>query len=433
VNTATITAVDQCDENDANDSASVTVTPQLIDLSVTKRVDRTNPVAGEDVAWIMTVRNDGPAPATGVSLVDRLPSGVTFLRANANKGTYASGNGSWTVGALAVGEEVTLTIVTRVDSTALQLNTVEVTAADQIDVDSIPNNGAVEDDLATAAVVAQERLIDLAVTKTVDRTSPVVGEDVLWTMTVRNEGAHTATGVTLRDVLPSGVTYVSSSVAKGSFDPGTGVWNVGNLVPTEVVALTITTRVNSTSPQVNAIEVITANERDIDSTPNNGAEEDDRATAAVVARERVIDLDVTKTVDRTVPTVGETVLFTMVVSNSGPFTATGVSLRDQLPSGLTYVSSSVAKGTFNPLTGIWDVGQLIPTERVALTITARVDAAVPITNQIEIFTAGERDIDSTPNNGLLEDDLATATIFPLGPRPQGDPDPTFSKRLFLAR
>jgi large repetitive protein len=433
-NTATVIALNQCDDNTANDTSTVTVSNQVIDLSVTKKVDRANPTVGENVLWTMTVKNDGPNTATNVSLKDVLPAGVSFVSSSAAKGSFNAATGIWTVGSLIPTEIVALTITSRVNTTSPQLNMIEVYTADQIDIDSTPNNNADEDDKATAGIVGVNPVIDLSVTKKVDRSSVTIGENVLWTMTVKNDGPNTATNVSLKDVLPSGVSYVSSSVAKGSFDVASGVWTVGSLIPTEIVALTITTRVNSSTQQVNAIEVFTANETDIDSTPNNGAVEDDRATAAVTAVNPKIDLAVSKTVDRTVPTVGETVLFTMIVSNTGPTTATGVSLLDRLPTGLTYVSSSVAKGTYSVATGIWNVGTLVTNERVALTITARVDAPVPLTNVIEVYAADQEDIDSTPNNGLLEDDRASAGIFPIGPTPQGDPDPpTFSKRQFMAR
>ena len=60
--------------------------------------------------------------------------------------------------------------------------------------------------------------IDLSVTKTVNNATPLVGSNVVFTVTVSNAaGLSTATGVTVADVLPAGLTFVSSTVSQGSF------------------------------------------------------------------------------------------------------------------------------------------------------------------------------------------------------------------------
>ena len=45
----------------------------------------------------------------------------------------------------------------------------------------------------------------------------------------RGPGVSTATGVTVKDVLPAGLTYVSSTASQGSY--GGGVWTIGTLAP----------------------------------------------------------------------------------------------------------------------------------------------------------------------------------------------------------
>ncbi|MCB0598708.1 MAG: DUF11 domain-containing protein, partial [Phaeodactylibacter sp.] len=72
----------------------------------------------------------------------------------------------------------------------------------------------------------------------------------------------------------------------------------------------------------------------------------------------VIDLELEKTVDNSAPNVGDNVTFTVVLTNQGPNTATGVAVTDQLPSGYTYASSTASDGTYNPATGLWTVGNL---------------------------------------------------------------------------
>ena len=83
--------------------------------------------------------------------------------------------------------------------------------------------------------------IDLSVTKTVNNTTPTVGSNVVFTVTVSNAaGLSTATTVTLSDALPAGLTYVSSTASQGSYASGTGIWTVGTLASPATATLTIT-------------------------------------------------------------------------------------------------------------------------------------------------------------------------------------------------
>jgi hypothetical protein len=46
---------------------------------------------------------------------------------------------------------------------------------------------------------------------------------------VRNIGEGNATGVVVQDVLPDDVTFVSADPTQGTYDPETGIWEVGDL------------------------------------------------------------------------------------------------------------------------------------------------------------------------------------------------------------
>src|SRR5262249_18059749 len=76
--------------------------------------------------------------------------------------------------------------------------------------------------------------IDLELTKSVNNTTPSVGSNVIFTVTVKNNnsgvGVSTATGVTVKDVLPAGLNYVSDD-SGGAYDTTTKIWTVGTLAP----------------------------------------------------------------------------------------------------------------------------------------------------------------------------------------------------------
>ena len=67
--------------------------------------------------------------------------------------------------------------------------------------------------------------------------------------------------------------------------------------------------------------------------------------------------------------IGDTVTWMVSVLNNGPDTAKNVKVLDQLPDGLKYMMHKTTQGTFNPETGIWDIGNLLKGKEVFLYIT----------------------------------------------------------------
>ena len=102
----------------------------LADLEVIKTVDQATPTIGAIINFSLLVRNNGPDAATGVQVVDALPSGFTLIGTTASQGSYTAP--LWNVGNLAVGATATLQMQVRVNSGGSYRNTATV-VADQFD------------------------------------------------------------------------------------------------------------------------------------------------------------------------------------------------------------------------------------------------------------------------------------------------------------
>lgn len=422
---------DQSEDDEAN--ASVTV-GAVIDLELEKTVNVATADVGDDVVWTVNVTNTTSAntAATNVQITDTLPTGVSVISATpSGVGTFAGGVWSL-VEPLQPGAMATLTIVTSIDSAAGAtdlINVAEVTAADQTDIDSTPandNGDQSEDDEDQAAVSINPR-IDLELQKTASAANVRTGDQVTWTITLTNSASANAaaTGVQVSDVLPSGLTLQSSSPSSGTFSGG--VWTLGGpLAPGETAALNLVTTVNSTATGgdviTNVAEVSAANETDIDSTPNNDSgdqSEDDEDNAQITVLERV-DLEVAKSVDQSDVSVGDTVTWTIVVANDAAnanTNATGVTISDMLPTGVTFVSATATNGSFNSENGIWTLAApLSPGASATLTILTTVNseaAGSNLLNVAEIASQDQIDFDSGPGNDdgdQSEDDESTADI-----------------------
>jgi uncharacterized repeat protein (TIGR01451 family) len=84
------------------------------------------------------------------------------------------------------------------------------------------------------------------------------------------------------------------------------------------------------------------------------------------------NLHLSKQVDKASAMRGETVVYTVVLTNTGPDPATGVVVKDQLPGGVTYQSASAHQGTYAVASGLWTVGTVAANTSVTLTLTVQV-------------------------------------------------------------
>ena len=119
-------------------------------------------------------------------------------------GAYVSGTGLWTIGTLNNGATATLNITATVDvgtSGTTITNTITVVSADQTD------SNTTADDPSEDIVVGNDA--DLVTGKTVDNGTPNEGDTIIYTLTLTNNGPAQATNLSITDLLPAGVTYVS--------------------------------------------------------------------------------------------------------------------------------------------------------------------------------------------------------------------------------
>src|SRR5262249_35850990 len=178
-----------------------------------------------------------------------------------SQGTYNAATGLWDVGTLTSGEQETLQLQARVVSPATQINTASISHSDQFDPDAGNN---------TASAPETPQQADLQVGKSVSNPTPNVGDTITYTVTLTNNGPDDATGVTVQDVLSTRVSFRSSRLTRGSYDPASGIWTVGDLAAGATETLTIIVLVTSPNPQANTATVSHSDQFD-PNTANNSA------------------------------------------------------------------------------------------------------------------------------------------------------------------
>ena len=189
--------------------------------------------------------------------------------------------------------------------------------------------------------------------------------------------------------------------------------------PTAIAAVNVSSAVSLTETVASGYQLVSASCTDANSavTGNTGAigtlsgSTLNISAANVVAgadftcaftNDRRSDLVVTKTVSDTTPDAGQTITYTLGVTNNGPVAATNISLVDVLPAGLTYVSHAASGSTtWSNVTGMWTIGTLNNGQSATLTITATVNAGTAgsvITNTIGSVSLDQLDTNTTPDD-----------------------------------
>ncbi len=357
------------DGNPDNNSSDDLTTLVGADLQVTKTVAPTSPSEGGVITYTLTVGNRGPSDATGVILTDVLPTQLTFKEAQASPGTYTNTDGKWTIGNLANGANATLLLVATVNSGSLGttiVNTTESLVSATPDYD--PTNN-----IASVSFTVQS-------TQVTGRVTDAVTDNVL-------SGAS----VELRD--SANRTYVMNTTATGWY---TFTGTITNPIATGA-ALIRASRSGYASKTATPFLL-----------PGQTTRQDFELDT--------VDLRFTKSDGLTTVTPGQTITYTMTISNFGTIPATGVVITDVLPTFLSFITHTLDVSPTTPaaLTYVWKLeDNIAPNTALRFKLRVRVADALPspataLTNQARVTTTAPEA--NTSNN--IASDTTTSTGSP---------------------
>ena len=198
------------------------------------------------------------------------------------------------------------------------------------------NNSATDTDTLTPQA-------DLAVVKTGPATI-IAGTDVSYNITVTNNGASDAQSVSLGDVFPAGVTFVSQNQTAGpAFTLGnTGSQitdTIGTLAAGATASFTLVGHVNASAANGSTL----SNSATVSATTTDPTLGNNSGTAVTTVTTQA-DLSLTKTDSPDPVFVGNNLTYTLAFANNGASDAQNATITDTLPSGMTFVSASAAGG-----------------------------------------------------------------------------------------
>ena len=319
-----------------------------------------NPViTGNNLTFNIAVTNLGPSTTTNVIVTHLLPTNVTVVSASTVQGSYSqSGNVvTFNLGPLSPRAETAMAVVGLATAAGTGISTAAV-SSEQPDFASGNNS-------ARVTTVVRPPTADLALGIAAVPNPVLIGGTLTYTVSLTNNGSSSASAITVTNALPFSARMQSVVVSQGTTN------SIGNVVFWSLPSLAMGASATATITVIpTAVGLITA-------TATVGAPEFDPITANNTA---AITTTVGPAADlalglngfpQTVVT-GNSVTYTIAVTNLGPSAATGVVVNESLPVSTTVLSTNTTQGSISisNRTLIWSVGGLSSGAGASLTLVA---------------------------------------------------------------
>lgn len=374
------------------------------DMSAALAVDRSVANKSDNLVYTVSITNSGTVDAKGVVVTNKLPKGISFTSAS-DGGTYVPEQAGTTPAAASfdlfasvasffglgdpTGEGETEkpeagSVTWTVDVPAGATITRTVQADVLIESGLLVATGNLKH-LETAVPInnVQTKVLpestgtgepNISVEKTTTATQVKPGYEIPYTIMVRNTGTADARGVSVVDALPAGLIYQSSSPA-GQLSNGdkTVSW-MADIPAGGVASFTVLAKVADDAAGSVMNDVMVTPDGGDPITPPNPPD------TPVVGPDDPGDgrphIGIAKSVDAISSAKGDTVTYTITVSNTGAAAATDVLVSDAVPEGLDSVVASDG-GSYDAATraATWTIPTLDAGATKTFTLQAEVTAA----------------------------------------------------------
>jgi len=259
---------------------------------------------------------------------------------------------------------------------------------------------------------------DLTLTSQTSAAQIVAGGSFTYTVQLSNAGPDDAADVVFSDVPPAGVTFNSCSSTLGActVSGGGASLNLGTLPDGATVTITIQATLSATITDGTTLAntpSVTSSVSDPDPSNNSGS-----AGSASITVQNKSDLFVTAKANFTAVKFGGTLVYTVTVTNLGPFQASAVTLVDPVPALSTFLSvnsggascTAPAPGQVGTVT--CNLGNVASGASATVTITVQISKLPNKSSITNTATVSSPNFDPNPANNS-----ATVTTLLFGNKP----------------
>lgn len=319
-------------------------------VETTKVADLAYVAPGDIITYTLTLTNSGNVDANSVVLTDAIPVGTTFVPGSLIGATGTPPTLTLNTPIVA-GSSTTVTFQVQVGTTIPVPNPLVNTATANFTytVDPANPNGITGTSTSDSANTQVNGAV-VSTVKMVDKAYAEPGDVLTYALTLTNSGNEPANNVVITDAIPAGTTFVAGSITGATGTPP--MLTLLNSIPAGgAITVTFQVLVGNTIPAVNPIP----NSASVAFTfttdpaqPNGRTGSSDSNVVTTQINSAIVAA--TKTADLAFANVGDTVTYTITLTNSGNVAANNVVLTDAIPAGTTFVPGSLVGATGTPPT-----------------------------------------------------------------------------------
>ena len=333
----------------ASIASTANLTAKKSNLEIHKTVDKESVKIGDTLTYTISVKNNGDKVAKAI-IYDNVPEGTVLLNKDNNE------------------DENTKKLTWRVTVEPGETENVEFTVRVKAEKGTIKNSAIVN---GKTTEETETGIINITGKKEVNTSEAKVGDTLTYTIKLTNNGNADGT-VTVTDEIPAGTTLVEKSITNNGVESnGTITWTDVEVKAGDTVEVSFKVTINSDTKT---------------SVTNKAVIDGNKPTEEVETR--VANITGAKSVDKSTAKVGDTLTYTIILTNSGNADGT-VTVTDEIPTGTTLVADSItANGSYNEenKTITWtDVKvEAGKTAEVSFKVTINNDTKTSVTNKAVI-------------------------------------------------
>lgn len=341
-----------------------------------KKVDKAYADVGEILTYTVTIENPNNFTIYNVAFNDATPDGTSYIGNLVVSGPFTGNDpaSGLIITSIAPASSVSISWQVLVNSFPPIPN-------------PVPNYANIVVPQGTSGmsnvVTTQVNTAYVTIMKMVDKMYANKGDVLTYTLLLHNAGNVAASNVMIRDILPSGVTFLQGTLIGATGIPPT--FNViGDIPSMSDVMVSFQVKLDNTlpspNPVVNSARVTYSYTVD-PQLPNNVTKFNQSNLVSTYVNEA--NVTIIKAVDKKISYVNDTITYQLALTNIGNTPANNIVIKDILANGLQYVNNSFQATVPASISGslITILQPLNPGQSISITFEAKV-ITMPIPNPI---------------------------------------------------
>ncbi|QIZ41696.1 DUF11 domain-containing protein [Bacillus sp. RZ2MS9] len=390
-----------------NVSNAVSTTINSAILTTQKSADKSIVSVGDTITYTTTITNTGNTAATNITFTSAIPASTTFIPNSVTINGVQQSSAQPALGVnipnIAPGETVTVTFQVNVISVPPSSS---IMGNDTILYSYTVNPNSAPATTSTSTNIATNPVLNAMITmvKSVDQTLVTLGDTITYTTILTNNGNTNATNITFTDLIPNGTTFITDSVTINGLtqiglNPNTGI-TIGSIAPNSSISIAFQVTATSTPVQNPIANSATASYTFI-ADPNAPIVSRNVTSNTVFTTINTATILSLKQVDKSFSRIGDTLTYTVALTNNGNSSAQNVIFTDTVPSGTTFIANTfsingVPQSEADPSNGV-NIG--IITAGTTVTVSFQVTVtSLPTENPIVNFSSTSYQLVSPPDS-----------------------------------